>query len=95
MYAEEIEECRRRIMLGNALFSLANHNPDFRMVFTQGLLHDEVLKRALNINADESGTVEFLKAVTAFKKYIDKIRAEAEQASVDLANYMNLIQDAR
>lgn len=95
MYLQEIEECRRRIALGNSLFSLVNHNPDFRVVIMQGLLHDEVLARALNINADKSGTIEFLKAATAFKKYLDKVRLEADQAQVDLTNYTNLIQDAQ
>jgi len=94
MYTLEIDECRRRIALGNSLNSLLNHNPDFKVLFVQGLLHDEVLAQSLNITTKEDDTIEFLKAVAVLKKYLDKVQLEAEQAQVDLMNYMNLLQDA-
>ena len=96
MYMVEMEECRRRIALAQSLYTLTNHNPDFRAVITQGYLHDATLAHALNINADKSGTIEFLKAAAAFKKYLDKIAAEGEQGQIDLRNYQELLtQDAR
>lgn len=95
MYSQEIDDCKRRIALGNSLITLLNHNPDFRAVFMEGLLHDEVLKQSLAIHANEKTTVEFLKAVTILRSYLDKVLAEGEQAQIDLANYMNLIQDGR
>jgi len=95
MYTQEIDECRRRMRLRDSLLTLLYHNPDFAAVFSDGLLHDEVLKQSLAINTNESVTVEFLKAIAVLKTYLDKVLAEGEQAQVDLLNYMNLIQDAR
>ena len=95
MYDVEIAECRRRIALGDSLNSLLNHNPDFRAVVVQGFLRDAVLEQSLNINANKSGTVQFLKAAAVFKAYLDRTIADAEQARIDLTNYLQLIQDAR
>jgi hypothetical protein len=95
MYTQEIEDCHRRIALGNSLTTLLNYNPDFKAVITQGLLHDEVLKKSLGIVANEREATEFLKAVVVLRTYLDKVLADGEQAQMDLMNYMNLIQDGR
>jgi hypothetical protein len=88
-------ECRRRITLAASLYTLLNHNPDFKAVIKDGFLHDAVLQHSLNINRDKSGTIAFLKAVSTFKDYLDSITREGEQAQIDLLNYQELQQDAR
>lgn len=95
MYDAELAECHRRIALGNSLNTLLNHNPDFRKLIAEGFLRDAVLQHSLNINADKSGTVTFLKGVQTFRNYLNKVEAEAEQAIVDLGNYQQLLQDGR
>jgi len=89
-HTAETTECRRRIALGASLNTLLNHNPDFKAVVVDGLFRDEILARSLNINADESGTIEFLKSAAVLKKYLDRVRAEADQAQIDLENYLNM-----
>lgn len=93
MYDKEIAECHRRIRLAQSLNVLESGNPDFKAVVTDGLLHDEVLRHSLNINKDKSGTVAFLKGVQVFSAYLDRVRADGEQARIDLSNYQQLIQD--
>lgn len=93
-YDKEIAECYRRIRLAEKLNSLLNHNPDFKEVVLDGFLHNEVVRQGLNINADKSGSVQFLKAASTFKQYLDRVLREAEQAHIDLANYQQLLQDA-
>lgn len=88
-------ECRRRITLAASLYTLQNHNPDFKSVIKDGFLHDAVLQQSLNINGDKSGTIGFLKAVATFKSYLDSIIREGEQAQIDLINYQELQQDGR
>lgn len=95
MYDVEIAECYRRIRLGASLNTLLNSNPDFQALVVQGFLRDEVLRQSININSDENGTVTFLKGVNMFRSYLEKIRAEAEQAHQDLANYQQLIKDGQ
>ena len=95
MYDKEIAECYRRIRLGASLNTLLNSNPDFQAVVVHGFLRDEVLQQSVNINSDESGTVTFLKGVSVFGKYLNKILTEAEQAHIDLRNYQQLIQDGQ
>jgi hypothetical protein len=92
MYDQEIAECYRRIRLGASLNTLLNNNPDFRSLIVEGFLRDQVLQHSLNINSDESGTVAFLRGVSVFQKYLDRVRLEAEQAQIDLQNYQQLIQ---
>ncbi len=94
MYDLEIAECRRKIAMGQSLNALFNYNPDFKVVIKDGFLRDEVLNKSLNINKDKNDTVQFLRAVSTFRSYLDKIEAEAEQAQIDLVNYQQLIQDA-
>jgi hypothetical protein len=93
MYDREIAECYRRIRAGASLNTLLNNNPDFRSLIVEGFLKDAVLQHSLNINADESGTVSFLKGVQVFNGYLEKVRSEAEQAQIDLENYQQLLQD--
>jgi hypothetical protein len=93
MYDREIAECYRRIHAGASLNTLLINNPDFRTVIVEGYLRDAVLEHSLNINADESGTVSFLKGVQVFNGYLEKVRSEAEQAQIDLENYQQLLQD--
>jgi len=93
MYDREIAECRRLIRAGASLNTLLNNNPDFRSLIVEGFLKDAVLQHSLNINADESGTVSFLKGVQVFTKYLTQVQSEAEQAQIDLENYQQLIQD--
>lgn len=93
MYDKEIAECYRRIRAGGSLNTLLNNNPDFRSLIVEGFLRDSVLQHSLNINADESGTVAFLKGVQVFKAYLDQVATEAEQAQLDLQNYQQLLQD--
>lgn len=95
MYDREIAECRRRIALGQSLNTLLNFNPDFKAIIVEGFLRDAVLAKSLNINADKSGTIQFLKGVSTFKTYLDRVMADAEQAQIDLTNYLQLLQDAR
>lgn len=95
MYDQEIAECYRRIRLGASLNTLQNNNPDFRSLIVDGLFRDAVLQHSLNINNDESGTVEFLKSVAVLRRYLDRIHAEAEQAQIDLDNYQQLIKDGQ
>lgn len=95
MYDKEIAECYRRIRAGASLNTLLNNNPDFKAVVVEGFLKDAVLEHSLNINADESGTVSFLKGVQVFSDYLRKVLAEAEQAQKDLYEYQQLIQDGR
>lgn len=95
MYDVEIAECYRRIRLAASLNTLVNNNPDFRSLVVDGFLRDEVLKQSVNINNDESGTVTFLKGVTVFRKYLEKVQAEGDQAHQDLANFQQLIKDGQ
>ena len=95
MYDQEIAECYRRIRLGASLNTLLNNNPDFRSLIGEGFLRDAVLQHSVNINRDESGTVAFLKGVQVFRNYLDRVRADAEQAQIDLTNYQQLIQDGQ
>jgi hypothetical protein len=95
MYDQEIAECYRRIRAGASLNTLLNNNPDFRSLIVDGFLKDEVLRQSVNINADESGTVSFLKGVQVFRDYLNKVVTEAEQAQIDLLNYQQLLQDGR
>jgi hypothetical protein len=95
MYDAEIAECYRRIALGNSLNTLLNSNPDFRVLIVDGLLRDEVLKHSLNINRDESGTVAFLKGVETFRRYLERVRLDAEQALIDLRDFQQLLQDGQ
>ncbi len=95
MYDREIAECYRRIHAGASLNTLLNNNPDFKAVIVEGFLKDAVLQHSLNINADESGTVAFLKGVQVFRKHLSQVLADAEQAQIDLQNYQQLIQDGR
>ena len=95
MYDLEIAECNRRIAMGRSLNTLLNHNPDFRALIVEGFLRDAVLQHSLNINADKSGTVGFLKAVHTFKTYLDQIALDAEQAVSDLRNYQQMLQDGQ
>lgn len=88
-YSVEIADCRRRMTLGASLNALLN-NPDFKSVVAQGYLHDEIVRRGLNINADKSGTIQFLKAAGTFKEYLDFVKRDAEQAQIDLNGYINL-----
>lgn len=93
MHDPEMTECRRRIALAASLYTLQNHNPDFKAVIKDGFLHDAVLQHSLNINRDKSDTITFLKAVATFKSYLDSIIRDGEQAQIDLANYQELQQD--
>ena len=95
MYDIEITECYRRIRAGASLNTLLNNNPDFRTVIVDGFLRDGVLQHSVNINADDSGTVAFLKGVQTFRGYLTQVLTEAEQAQIDLQNYQQLIQDGR
>ena len=95
MYDREITECYRRIHAGASLNTLLNNNPDFKSLIVEGFLKDAVLQHSLNINADESGTVSFLKGVQVFSNYLSKVRDEAEQAQKDLYEYQQLIQDGQ
>jgi predicted transcriptional regulator len=88
-YSKEIAECRRRMALGISLNGLLN-NPDFKAVINEGYLHHEIVRRGLNINVDKSGTIQFLKAASAFKEYLDYVKRDAEQAQVDLNGYLNI-----
>jgi hypothetical protein len=90
-YIEEMAECRRRIALGKSLNALLTINPDFKLVVLEGYLKDEILRRSLNINADKSGTVSFIKGVAHFNDYLKRVQLESDQAVIDLANYQNLI----
>jgi hypothetical protein len=91
MHIEEMAECRRRIDLGKSLNALLSFNPDFKNVVIEGFLKHEVLRVSLNINADKSGTVGFLKGVAVFNDYLKKVQSEADQAAKDLANFQDLI----
>ena len=93
MYDAEIAECHRRLNLSRSLNTLLNTNPDFKALIVDGFMRDEVLQHSLNINADKSGTVTFLKGVQTFKQYLQRVTAEGEQAQIDLYNYQQLIQD--
>ena len=93
MYDQEISECYRRIRLGASLNTLLNNNPDFQSLISEGFMRDAVLEHSLKINADESGTVSFLKGVQVFTDYLSQVRNEAQQAQIDLGNYQQLIQD--
>jgi hypothetical protein len=95
MYDLEIAECYRRIRAGASLNTLLNNNPDFKSVIVEGFLKDAVLEHSLNINADESGTVAFLKGVQVFRKHLTQVLADAEQAHIDLQNYQQLLQDGQ
>lgn len=95
MYDAEIAECHRRIALGRSLNTLENSNPDFKTLIVDGYLRDAVLSHSLNINADKNGTVGFLKSVHTFKSYLDRIRMDAEQATIDLRNYQQMLQDGQ
>lgn len=95
MYDKEIAELRAVMSRGSSLNMLLNHNPDFKAVVLEGFLRDEILARSLNINADESGTLQFLKAAAVFNAYLKKVQAEADAAQVSLNEHLNLIQDAR
>jgi hypothetical protein len=95
MYDQEITECYRRIRAGASLNTLLNNIPDFRLLIVEGFLRDAVLQQSLNINADESGTVSFLKGVQIFRAYLTKVVTEAEQAQKDLLEYQQLLQDGR
>jgi hypothetical protein len=88
-HSKAIAECRQRIALGVSLNALLN-NPDFKAVVTEGFLHDAVVKRGLNINADKSGSIQFLKAASTFKAHLDYVMRDAEQATLDLNGYLNL-----
>lgn len=93
MYDKEIAECYRRIRAGASLNTLLNNNPDFNSLVVEGFLKEAVLQESLNINVDESGTVAFLKGVQVFRRYLDRVAADAEQAQIDLQNYQQLLQD--
>ena len=93
MYDSEITECYRRIRVGASLNTLLNSNPDFKSLIVEGFLRDAVLQESININADESGTVAFLKGVQVFRGYLTKVLTEVEQAQIDLQNYQQLLQD--
>ncbi len=95
MYDRAIADCQRRILLGQALNTLLNHNPDFRRVITEGFMRDEVLVQSLNINHNKPATIQFLKGVATLKTYLDRVLADAEQAQIDISNYQQLIQDGR
>ena len=95
MYDQEIAECYRRIRAGASLNTLLNSNPDFKALIVEGFLKDAVLQHSLNINADESGTVAFLKGVQIFRGYLTQVLNEAEQAQRDLLEYQQLLQDGR
>ena len=95
MYDKEIAECYRRIRAGASLNTLLNNNPDFRSLIVEGFLRDAVLQHSLNINADESGTVAFLKGVQVLTNYLNQVQSDAEQAHIDLENYQQLLQDGR
>lgn len=95
MHEPEMAECRRRIALAASLYSLMNHNPDFKSVILQGFLHDAVLQHSLNINGDKSGSISFLKAAATFNAYLERITRDGEQAQIDLLNYQELQQDGR
>ena len=95
MYDREIAECYQRIRAGASLNTLLNNNPDFKAVIVEGFLKEAVLQHSLNINADESGTVAFLKGVQVFRHYLTQVLADAEQAQIDLTNYQQLIQDGQ
>lgn len=89
MYDKEIADCRRRMALGVTLNALLN-NPDYKTIITEGFLRDAVIQRGLNINADKSGTIQFLKGAATFNAYVESVRRDAEQASIDLNGYLNL-----
>lgn len=95
MYDREIADCQRRILLGQALNTLLNHNPDFRRVITEGFMRDEVLAQSLNINHNKPATIQFLRGVSTLKGYLDRVMTDAEQAQIDLTNFQQLIQDGR
>jgi hypothetical protein len=95
MHEPEMIECRRRIALAASLYTLMNHNPDFKAVIMQGFLNDAVLQYSLNINRDKSGTIPFLRAAATFKNYLDTVIREGEQAQADLINYQEFQQDGR
>ena len=95
MYDQEIAECYRRIRAGASLNTLLKSNPDFQAVVVEGFLKEAVLQYSLNINADESGTVAFLKGVQVFRGYLTRVLTEAEQAQKDLSEYQQLIQDGQ
>ena len=95
MYDREIADCYRRIHAGASLNTLLNSNPDFKAVVVEGFLKDAVLQHSLNINADESGTVAFLKGVQVFRDYLTRVLTEADQAQKDLLEYQQLLQDGR
>jgi len=95
MYDQEIAECYRRIRTGASLNTLLNSNPDFKAVIVDGFLKDAVLQHSLNINADESGTVAFLKGVQVFRDHLTRVLMEADQAQKDLLEYQQLLQDGR
>lgn len=95
MYDQEIAECYRRIRAGASLNTLLNNNPDFRALIMEGFLKEAVLQHSLNINADESGTVSFLKGVQVFRSYLTQVLTEADQAQKDLLEYQQLLQDGR
>ena len=88
-HSHAIADCRRRIALGLTLNTLLT-NPEFKTVVIEGFLRDKVLEQGLNINVDKSGSIQFLKAAAAFKKYLDFVKADAEQAQIDLTGYLNL-----
>jgi hypothetical protein len=94
MYDAEIADCYRRIRVAQSLNVLVS-NPDFKAIIVDGFLRDEVLKRSLNINADKSGTVAFLESVQTFRQYLDRVVSDGEQATIDLNEYQQLIQDGR
>jgi hypothetical protein len=89
----EMAKLRHAVDLGNSLNTLLNFNPDFKKLVVEGFLRDAVLASSLNINADKSGTVGFLRGAAVFNDYLKKVRAEAEQARIDLENYRNLPPD--
>jgi hypothetical protein len=93
MYDQEIAECYRRIRAGASLNTLLNNNPDFKVLIVEGFLKEAVLQHSLNINADESGTVSFLKGVQVLSGYLTKVLTDAEQAQKDLLEYQQLLQD--
>lgn len=90
-YIEEMAECRRRIDLGKSLNALLTINPDFKNVVVEGYLKNEVLRQSLNINEDKSGTVSFLRGVATFNDFLTRVKKEADQAVIDLANYQDLL----